>query len=189
MEKLSDTVIAFINSLGIYGPILSCLLIFFESILPFLPLAVFITINFLTFGNLLGFIISWIFTILGCLMSYYIFKKGIRFKFKKIIKNKETIEKFMNNFKNISLKNLVILVSIPFTPAFLVNIAAGLSNMKFKKFFISLIIGKIVIVYFWGYIGTSLIESFKEPIILLRIFVLVTASYLISSLISKKLNL
>lgn len=189
MEKLSDFVMNFINSLGMYGPILSCLLIIIESILPFLPLAAFITVNFLTFGNLIGFIISWIFTIIGCIMSYYIFKKGIRFKFKKIINNKNTIEKFIVDFKNISLKNLVILISIPFTPAFLVNIAAGLSNMRFKKFFIALLIGKIVIVYFWGYIGTSLIQSFREPMILLRIFVLVTAAYLISSLISKKLNL
>lgn len=189
MEKLHEAVIVLINSIGVFGPALACFLIFFESILPFMPLAVFITINFLAFGNILGFILSWVFTILGCIMSFYIFRKGIQVKFNKIIKNKTTLENFMLKFKDISLGNLVVLIAIPFTPAFLVNIAAGLSKMKFKKFLTALLIGKISIVYFWGYIGASLVESFKEPMLLLRIGVLVVATYLVSKLVNKKLNL
>lgn len=189
MEKLHELIIELINSMGVLGPVLACFLIFFESVFPFMPLAVFITINFLAFGHFLGFILSWVFTILGCIMSFYIFRKGIQVKFNKFIKNKTTLEHFMLKFKNISLASLVVLIAIPFTPAFLVNIAAGLSKMKFKKFLAALIIGKVSLVYFWGYVGTSLIESFKEPMVFLRIIVIVVATYLISKLINKKLNL
>ncbi len=189
MDKLHELLISLINSIGVFGPVLVCFIIFFESILPFIPLSVFITINFLAFGNVVGFILSWIFTIMGCIMSFYIFRKGVQVKFNKIIKNKKTLENFMLKFKDISLGSLVVLIAIPFTPAFLVNIAAGLSKMKFKKFLVALIIGKVSIVYFWGYIGKSLVESFQEPMLLLKIGVIVVATYLISKLVNKKLSL
>ena len=50
-------------------------------------------------------------------------------------------------------------------------------------------LGKISLVYFWGYIGTSLIESLKNPIILIRIFFLVLVMYIISQFVNKKVNL
>ena len=95
----------------------------------------------------------------------------------------------MKVVSGMTLSELVVLTAIPFTPAFLVNIAAGLSNMSFKKYFAGIFLGKISLVYFWGYIGTSLIESLKNPIILIRIFVLVTIMYIISRFVNKKVNL
>lgn len=67
-----------IDSMGVYGPILGSLFIVLESIIPPLPLFVFITINFIAFGNVIGFIISWICTIIGCLISYFLVKKFLR---------------------------------------------------------------------------------------------------------------
>ena len=90
---------------------------------------------------------------------------------------------------NITLSQLVVLTAIPFTPAFAVNIAAGLSNISFKKYFVGIFLGKISLVYFWGYIGTSLVESLKNPIILVRIFFVVLVMYIISQFVNKKVNL
>ena len=47
-----------IDAMGVYGPLLGSLFIVLESIIPPLPLFVFITINFLAFGYVMGFIIS-----------------------------------------------------------------------------------------------------------------------------------
>ena len=189
MAKVTQFIIELIDKMGVYGPVLSCSLMFFESILPFMPLAVFITVNFVAFGNFLGFIISWFFTVLGCIMSFLIFRKGIQGKFNNLIKDKYKLNKFMDKFNNISLGELVIIIAIPFTPAFLVNIAAGLSKINFKKFIIALLIGKIGLVYFWGFIGTNLIESFENPLILIKIILIILIAYLISRIINKKLKL
>ena len=105
------------------------------------------------------------------------------------MRSKESLKKIMKSISNITLGELVVLTAVPFTPAFLVNIAAGLSDMSFKKYFAGIFLGKISLVYFWGYIGTSLIESLKNPIILLRIFVLVMIMYIISRFINRKVNL
>lgn len=185
-----DTIIeSTLNALGTFGPILACILIMIESLLPFLPLCVFITLNFLAFGNILGYIISLIFTIIGCIISYAIFSKKIGTWFNKKIKNKETLNKLVVRFKKIHFTSLTVIIAMPFTPAFLINIAAGLVKMNKKKFISSLIIGKAIMVYFWGYIGTSLIKSISDPIILLRIFALLAVAYILSKLINKKLKL
>ena len=49
IENISDFLETFLLSLGVFAPILACFLIVFESILPVLPLCVFITINFYFF--------------------------------------------------------------------------------------------------------------------------------------------
>ena len=49
------------------------IIIILESIIPILPLALFIAVNTVVFGNLIGFIISWISTIIGCSISFFLF--------------------------------------------------------------------------------------------------------------------
>lgn len=182
-------IIFLIQNSGIFGVVFACGFMIIESIFPILPLAAFITINFMVLGNIIGFIISWIFTILGCIMSYYIFRKGFGNKFDNLTSNKQLLKKYKNIFKNISTGKLILIVAMPFTPAFVVNIVAGLTKMDFKKYFISLIIGKAAMVYFWGFIGTSFVESISNPIILLKIVVTMSFTYLVYLILKKVLKI
>ena len=61
--------------------------------------------------------------------------------------------------------------------------------MDLKKFILSLMIGKISIVYFWGMVGKSLIDSLGDIKTILLILVSLAFSYLLSKIISKRLNL
>ena len=189
MMELLDKIVIYIQNAGDIGAFISCMLILVESIFPILPLMVFITINFLVFGKTVGFILSWIFTIIGCIISYFIFKKGFGNKFEHLTENKELLNKYKKIFKNISLGKLTLLIAIPFTPAFMVNIAAGLVKMDFKKYFISLLIGKIALVYFWGFVGTSFVQSIKNPSVLIEIVVMLIIAYIISYIVSKFLKI
>ena len=190
LNSIDNFITNILNALGIFGPLLGCIFIIIESILPILPLSVFVTLNFYAFGNILGFIISYIFTIIGCMISYIIVRKGFKNKFDKFMNKKERkrLKKYIVSFNKIKLEHLVILIAIPFTPAFLVNIAASLSDISKKKFWVSLLIGKIFMVYFWGYVGVTLIDSFKNPIYILRIIILVLIAYLIGKIVNKKVG-
>ena len=158
--------------------------------LPILPLFVFITINFLAFGNIWGFIISWICTCLGCFTSFLLFRKNIQTWLYKRLKKKGIIsEETIEYVSNLKLEQLTTIIAIPFTPAFLVNIVAGLSKMKTKKFITALLIGKIFLVYFWGFIGVGLVESIKEPRYLVKVGVILVIAYIFSLLINKKLKI
>lgn len=188
-DNVYNFIMALITGSSFYGPIIACLLIFFESIIPILPLFVFITILFISYGFLWGYIISYILTCLGCFFSFYLCRKYLRKYFIKKVRKINKLNSFMKIIDNISLSNLSLLIALPFTPAFLVNIAAAISDMEFKKYAVAIIIGKLFMVAFWGFIGTSLIESLKNPKIMIIIALMMLVVYIISKLVNKKLKI
>jgi len=188
-KELSDFVINTIQLMGPYGVFFSCFLILIESIIPILPLALFITINFLYYGVVIGFILSWLFTVAGCLLSFFLCERGLKKFVDRKLRVNPKINKFLNRVDDLKFSSLVVLIAIPFTPAFLVNVAAGVSKMPFKKFFPAILIGKIFLVFFWGYIGVTLVEALKSPLELLKVLALVLIAYVISIIVNKKLKL
>lgn len=192
LNNLDSWIEVFLSNLGIWGALISCLLITVESILPVLPLCVFITLVFYAFGSFFGFFISWFFTLFGCFLSFTLIRSKFRNWFvNKFLNKKEKgkLNKFMRYVDKMSVSSLAILVAIPFTPAFAVNIAAGLSNMSRKKYMISMMIGKVFMVYFWGYIGTTLIECLTHPEYLIKIVIMLILAFVISKIINKYLHL
>ncbi len=178
----------YLQSVGLIG---GFLLILLESIIPVFPLAIFIGINIVSFGNIMGFIISYFATIVGCVLSFCLFRFGFKNLFLRILNNKTItkIEKFMKYISNIDFNLLVILLALPFTPAFAINIAAGLSNIKAKKFFMALLIGKLSIILFWGYVGSNLIQGFTDKIVILKLIILVLGAYILSKIVEKIIKL
>ena len=189
LEALNELINNLLNLLGSWGALLGCVFILFESIIPMLPLSLFITLNFMTFGNIIGFIISWIFTVLGCLMSYYLFKSAVSEKRLNKFKENNTLKKVINVIENMNFTSLVTLIAVPFTPAFAVNIAAGICRVPKRKFLLALMLGKISLVYFWGFVGVGLIESLKNPSKLIGVVILIVIVYIISYILSKKLKI
>lgn len=166
-------------------------LVFLESIIPILPLGAFITLNINAFGFFFGFLISWIATCIGCYISYLIFSSVLSKYFYSLLsrKNARRIKKSMKRIKKMPLGNLVVLIALPFTPAFLINIASGLAGVSKKKFLIAILIGKLSIVYFWGFIGTSFLESMTDIKTISTIAIMLIIAYMISKYISKKTNI
>ncbi len=154
-----------------------------ESILPFLPLAVFIAINVIAFGPVIGFILSYISTIIGCTLSFYLVRSLRKYN------NSEFIQKLVDKFESMKFSNLVIITAVPFTPAFSINIAAGLSKMEYKKFLGVLIIAKLSTIYFWGFIGTTLLESITDITVISKVLVLLLATYILSKMIMKHFDI
>lgn len=186
LKIIYEFIINSVNSSSFLGPVLACFLIFIESIIPVLPLFVFITVIFLKYGAIFGFILSWLFTVLGCMSSYFLVKY-LANKFFKLDGPK--LKKIISTIKKVTFPELVTIIAIPFTPAFLINIAAGMAKIPTKKFVLAIMIGKISLVLFWGFIGTSLVDSLKNPIIMLKIVIIVLIAYIISFLVNKKFNI
>jgi uncharacterized membrane protein YdjX (TVP38/TMEM64 family) len=172
---------------GYLAPFIASLLILMEPFFPILPFVVFLTINILFFGYVWGFTISYILT---CLASYLFFRL-FRYRFKKTFdkkfmkKHHARIKKGMNVVSDIKLEGLVILIAIPFTPTFFVNIIAGLSSISEKRYIMGLLLGKIFSVYFWAFVGKSVLESLTNPYNLLVLGAMVMLAFIISKLIGK----
>ena len=185
LANIYDWIINFINNMATASIIFNCFLIVIESIIPILPLSVFITILFVNYGAIIGFLLSWIFTVLGCVMSFYLFQTVFQKFVDKKLRNYKMADKLLSIIDNISFTGLVMIVSMPFTPAFLVNIISGVSKMNIKKFLPAIALGKISLVIFWGYIGTTLLESLKDPMQIIKVIILMMFAFIFSKLINK----
>lgn len=193
METISNYVVSFLNyyvaNVNIVSSFfLGIFIIILESILPMLPLGLFVAFNVLIFGNVLGFFMSWGATLIGCSLSFFIFRK-IRKKIDNYIERKPKFKNVMENINKISFSNLVIIMAFPFTPAFSINIGAGLSNIPYKKFIMAASIAKVSIVYFWGYIGSTFIESMTDPGVLIKLVIILLIAFLLSKFVTKKFKI
>ena len=187
----------FLMSAGIWAPILSSLLVFLEGIFAFLPLFVFVTVNILSLttlcgeflGTIIAIIVSWIFSTFGCYTTFILVRKVLNAPFRKKIKDKKKVNRFMNVIDGLKYSQLVLLTSIPFSPSFFINLGAGLSKVNSKKYFCALIIGKFVEMIFLGFIGVSLVECLTNPVDLIKVAIIVVAGYIVSVFVNKKFNL
>ena len=72
MAEIITSIVNFVSSIiGDLGPFFGFFIVFLESIIPVLPLSVFVALNVVTFGSTVAFIISWLGTICGCMTSFY----------------------------------------------------------------------------------------------------------------------
>ena len=184
MEELINKLTEFIGQFGVLS---GFLLVFLESMIPILPLSVFVAVNIFTYGPIIGFIVSYLGTVSGCICAYYLCKK-FNNHFENKYKGNKKIRELKRKLKKLKLPTLVVILAIPFTPAFALNIAAGLTNYDFKKYLTAVFIGKLPMIYFWSFIGASLKESISDPIILVKIAVMLVVTYLVSKVVNKIIN-
>lgn len=188
VEKAIEFSTNFISSGGL---LFGFFIVYIECLIPVLPLSVFIALNVNAFGFFIGVLISWIATCLGCVTCYYLYvflgdkltKKFISRKTYMKVKDK------VDMFRDISFSKLVLVITVPFTPSFLINLLAGLSHMKKEKFFLGLLVGKIFTIIFWGYIGKTLIESLTDIKAIIYIVITLIVAYIISKIVTKKFGI
>jgi len=173
------------------GLLFGFILVLLESFIPVLPLGVFVALNVNAFGGVLGLSLSWIATCLGCFISYMIFSFLSEKFLDKILPKKtlKQVSKALDKFNDISFSNLVLVISLPFTPAFLVNIICGIARVKKRKFLFAIFIGKIFMITFWGYIGKSLLESVTDINTIIVVSLMLLVAYFVSKVVSKKVDL
>ena len=173
------------------GILVGFFFVFIECFIPALPLSVFVALNVNAFGFFIGFLISWIATCLGSFICYRFFYFLGEKIYQKFLKRK-TIQRIKNGidrFQRIKFTELVLILTLPFTPSCLVNILGGLTKMSREKFLFALLIGKSFSVIFWAYIGKSFIESLTDLKSIIYIIITLVLAYIISKIVSRKMNM
>ncbi|MDW0116993.1 TVP38/TMEM64 family protein [Sporosarcina thermotolerans] len=146
------------------GPLIGLLLPFIESFLPFLPLFVFVIANTVAYGIWYGFILSWAGTVVGSYVVFLIIRKYGRNRLLSFLTKHERVQRLIGWVERNGFGPLFILLCFPFTPSALVNLVAGLSNMKKKSYLLVLLAGKFVMIFTIGFIGYDLKALLTQPI-------------------------
>lgn len=138
-----EDIVEIIGSWGIWGPVLSILLMILQAFIAPIPSFLITGANGIIFGVFWGIIISWIGAMFGAAGTFFI----ARFLGEEFVRRFEKSEGFMEKVNEISdhygFKVVLVARLLPFVSFDLISYAAGLSNMKPLPFFMATGIGMI----------------------------------------------
>lgn len=158
-----NTIENIINQYQMLGPIFSILLTAIEAFIPVIPLVVIVIANANAFGFLIGFLISWAGASFGAYVLFLIVRKfGRHPQLQKYIQ-RERVQKLIKWVDMNGFTPLLILLCFPFTPAIIVNIVAGLSNLRKQYYLIAIVVGKFIMIATMTGIGYDIRALLTEP--------------------------
>lgn len=174
------------RAMGDYGDIFGFLLPFLESFIPILPMFVFVFVNVDTFGLFLGIIISWLGTFLGSFVVFLIIRYFANTKFMDKVKERKEVQKFLGFVNHQGVTPIFILLCFPFTPSSLMNVVAGLSQMKRQTFFIILAVSNLIAMALTGILGREMHSILESPIRVVLVIVILAGLWIISRKLERR---
>lgn len=145
------------------GPLPGILLPMLEALLPFLPLVVFVAGNAAAYGFWLGFLYSWIGAVSGSLLVFFIFRRLAHQRFMRFISRHPKIQSTLDWFERHGFGMIFLLLCFPFTPSSVINVVAGLSKINVLTFSLSVILGKMVMIFVVSFIGHDIVSIIQQP--------------------------
>ena len=162
------------------GPLLPFLLAFLESFFPALPLFMIVIFNVTVYGNIIGFLTSYIGNITGSICVFLFFRIYVR----------PTVEKFSDKHPRIQQSLIWVskqrpsivfyLSAMPFTPSSLLNMFFGCSQFSKRSYIMAIASGKFLMIAMMSLFGYSVLEISENPVFIVVSFIGLIIVYFIS---------
>ena len=196
---MESTLISFVHQLGTLefwrtlldgfgdlGPLAPITLAMVESFFPPLPLIAIVALNVAAHGGFLGFAYSWIGVLLGGTLMFLLWRRVVKRFFWKVASRSEKLEKAQRWVSRLDVASLFMLSVLPFTPTSFMHFAFGISDFDEKRYLITMLLGKGVMVAMMALFGQSLVSALKNPVYLILAVVLWGGMYWASKQFCKK---
>ena len=157
-----------------------------ESFFPPLPLIAIVALNVAAHGGFLGFAYSWIGVLLGGTLMFLLWRRVVKRFFWKVASRSEKLEKAQRWVSRLDVASLFMLSVLPFTPTSFMHFAFGISDFDEKRYLITMLLGKGVMVAMMALFGQSLVSSLQNPVYLILAVVLWGGMYWASKQFCKK---
>lgn len=181
-----DIVRGYILSYGALAPVISFLLMVFQSIIAPLPAFMITFANAGLFGWVKGALLSWTSSMVGAALCFYIARYFGRNLVEKLTSKfaLESVDGFFERYGNYAV---VVARLLPFISFDIVSYAAGLTSMSFWKFIIATGIGQLPATIVYSYVGGMLVGGTKMLVFgLLILFALTTTIFLFKRIYDDK---
>lgn len=155
-----DAIKEYILSFGIWAPIISFLLMVFQSLIAPLPAFVITFANAGLFGWWKGAILSWSSAMVGAVLCFYIAKVYGRGVVERLTSRYalESVDVFFDKYGKYAI---LVARLLPFVSFDIVSYAAGLTSMSFWSFFWATGLGQLPATIVYSYVGGMLTGSVK----------------------------
>ena len=175
-----------LEGFGDLGPLAPITLAMVESFFPPLPLIAIVALNVAAHGGFLGFAYSWIGVLLGGTLMFLLWRRVVKRFFWKVASRSEKLEKAQRWVSRLDVASLFMLSVLPFTPTSFMHFAFGISDFDEKRYLITMLLGKGVMVAMMALFGQSIVSSLKNPVYLILAVVLWGGMYWASKQFCKK---
>ena len=171
------------------GPLVPILLAAVESFFPPLPLVAIVALNVAAHGGLLGFLYSWAGVALGGCIMFLLWRRVVKRFFWKLASRSEQLKKAQQWVSHVDTATLFMLAVLPFTPTAFLHLAFGISDFDEKRYLLTLLVGKAVMVAMMALFGQSLVSSLRNPVYLILAIAIWAGMYWVSKKLCKKHDL
>ncbi len=181
-----ESVIGYIRSFGVWGVVVSFLLMVFQSVLAPLPAFLLTFSNAAIWGWWQGAILSWSSAMVGAIVCFYIARIAGREAVEKLTPQyaMQSVDEY---FERYGRHTILICRFLPFVSFDFVSYAAGLTSMRAVPFLIATGIGQLPATIVYSYVGGMLTGSVRTVVTaLLIIFALFTLVFLLKSMYTNK---
>lgn len=153
----------YLGQFGRSAPIAFMIIQLVQVVVPIIPGAITIPIGILIFGHVYGFIFNFTGIMIGSVINFYLAKVYGRPFVRSLVSEKQ-YQKYIVRIENNDTFNRFFTASMffPVTPADLLCYLAGLSDMSFKYFFISLSAGKPITLLAYSYGSLFVLHFFSK---------------------------
>ena len=171
---------ALLDSFGDLGPLAPITLAMVESFFPPLPLIAIVALNVAAHGGILGFVYSWAGVALGGSIMFLLWRRVVKRYFWKLASRSPKLEKAQQWVNRFDTSSLFMLTLLPFTPSSFMHLAFGISDFDEKRYLITMLLGKGIMVAMIALFGQSLVSSMKNPVYLVLAVLLWGSMYWVS---------
>ena len=177
---------ALLERFGDLGPVAPVTLAMVESFFPPLPLIAIVALNVAAHGGFLGFVYSWIGVMLGGSIMFLFWRRIVKRFFWKVASRSARLQKAERWVSRFDTASLFMLSVLPFTPSSFMHLAFGISDFDEKRYLVTMLLGKGVMVAMMALFGQSLVSALKNPFYLVLAVVIWGGMYLASRWFCKK---
>lgn len=181
-----DKVIEFLRSYGKTAAIISFVLMVLAAILAPIPQFLITLSNTAIFGWIGGALLSWTSAMVGAGLCFIIARYLGRNAVEKFV-NKSLLKSTDEYFQRYGKHTILVCRLLPFVSFDLISYAAGLTNIKFKAFFVATGIGQLPATIVYSYFGGNFSGGPKLIFISLMIlFAISIIIYIAKNIYEKK---
>lgn len=183
-----ENILELIQKYRSFGPVPGLLLPFLEAFLPFLPLVVFVLANASAFGLWFGFLFSWLGSVAGAMLVFFIFRKYGQKRMLRFLHKHEKVQKLMDWVDRHGFGPLFLMLCFPFTPSALVNVVAGLSKISPVQYGLAVLAGKMVMIFTISFVGYDIVSLIQKPIRTVIVLLIIVILWYAGKRIEIRLN-